>query len=88
MVPTKPSIVLDTSDCRKQLVVDQEICLLDIHDTAGLEEHCMIRDQSINEGDGFLFVFDINNAESLNQFSEWSELIKRAKEMEQASPES
>ena len=80
--------MLDTSGCRKQLVVDQEICLLDIHDTAGQEEHSIFRIQSLNEGDGFLFVFDINNAKSLNKFSEWSELIKRAKEMEQASPES
>ena len=88
MVPTKPSIVLDTSDCRKQLVIDHEICLLEILDTAGQEEYSAMRDQSIKEGEGFLFVFDVNNAESLNTFTEWRELIKRVKEKEKVSPES
>ena len=82
MVPTKPSIVLDTSDCRMQLVVDHEICLLEILDTAGQEEYSAMRDKSINEGEGFLFVFDVNNPESLNTFAEWRELIKRVKDSE------
>ena len=87
MVPTKPSIVLDTSDCRKQLVVDQEICLLYILDTSGQEELNVMRDQSIKEGEGFLFVFDVNNAEIL-RFAEWRELIRRLKEKEKVSSES
>ena len=40
------------------------------------------------EGEGFLFVFDVNNPESLNTFAEWRELIKRVKEKEKVSPES
>ena len=40
------------------------------------------------EGEGFLFVFDVNNAESLNTFAEWRELIKRVKEKEKVSSES
>ena len=88
MLPTRPSRLLDTSGCRKQLVVDHEICLLEILDTAGQEEYSAMRDQSINEGEGFLFVFDVNNPESLNTFAEWRELIKRVKEKEKVSSES
>ena len=47
-----------------------------------------MRKQSLCEGEGFLFVFDVNNAESLNTFAEWRELIKRVKEKEKVSPES
>ena len=90
MLPTRPSRLLDTSGCRKQLVVDHEICLLNILDTSGQEELGVIRKQSLCEGEGFLFVFDVNNAESLNTFAEWRELIKRVKEKEKekVSPES
>ena len=79
--------MLDTSGCRKQLVVDQEICLLYILDTSGQEELNVMRDQSIKEGEGFLFVFDVNNAEIL-RFAEWRELIRRLKEKEKVSSES
>ena len=60
MLPTRPALVLDTSGYRKQLVVDQEICLLYILDTSGQEELNVMRDQSIKEGEGFLFVLDVN----------------------------
>ena len=91
MLPTRPSRLLDTMDtsgCRKQLVVDHEICMLNILDTSGQEELGVLRNQSLCEGEGFLFVFDVNNAESLNTFAEWRELIKRVKEKEKVSSES
>ena len=88
MLPTRPSRLLDTSGCRKQLVVDHEICMLNILDTSGQEELGVLRNQSLCEGEGFLFVFDVNNAESLNTFAEWTELIKRVKEKEKVSSES
>ena len=87
MLPTRPSLVLDMSGCRKQLVVDQEICLLYILDTSGQEELNVMRDQSIKEGEGFLFVFDVNIAKIL-RFAEWRELIRRLKEKEKVSSES
>ena len=80
MLPTRPSGLLDTSGCRKQLVVDHEICLLNILDTTGQEELGVMRKQSLCEGEGFLFVFDVNNKESLDKFAEGREQIKRVKE--------
>ena len=65
------------------MVFDQETCLLDILDTAGQEEFSVMRDQSMMEGEGFLFVFDVNNAESLDKFTEWREQIKRVKEKDE-----
>ena len=78
---------MDISRQRKQLVVDRETCLLDILDTSGQEEYSVMRDQFMREGEGFLFVFDVNNAESLDKFTEWREQIKRVKEMEKVSQE-
>ena len=68
---------------RKQVVIDKEPCLLDILDTAGQEEYKVMRDQFMRTGEGFLFVFDLNKAESLDKFPEWREQIKRAKEKEE-----
>ena len=72
---------------RKQVVIDRETCVLYILDTAGQEEYSVMRDQFIREGEGFLFVFDVNNAESLDKFTEWKEQIERAKEKEKVSQE-
>ena len=75
--------MLDTCRYRKQVVIDKEICLLDILDTAGQEEYSVMRDQFMRTGEGFLFVFAVNNAESLDKFTEWREQIKRAKEKDE-----
>ena len=72
---------------RKQVVIDGETCLLDILDTAGQEEYSLMRDKFMRMGEGFLFVFDVNNAESLDKFTEWKEQIERAKEREKVSQE-
>jgi hypothetical protein len=45
---------------RKQVLIDGETCLLDILDTAGQEEYSAMRDQYMRTGEGFLFVFALN----------------------------
>ena len=65
------------------MVIDKETCLLDILDTAGQEEYSVMREQFMRTGEGFLFVFAVNNAESLDKFTEWREQIKRAKEKDE-----
>merc|ERR1712062_182000 len=73
-------------DCyRKQMVIGKESCLLDILDTSGQEEYCIMRDQFMRTGEGFLFVFDVNKRESLDKFGEWMEQIKRAKGKEEVA---
>ena len=61
------------------MVIDKECFLLDIFDTSGQEENCVFREQSMREGDGFLFVLDVNNTVSLDKLAEWREKIKRDK---------
>ncbi|BEI83202.1 hypothetical protein CcaverHIS002_0310700 [Cutaneotrichosporon cavernicola] len=47
-------------DCyRKQWVVDDQPCLLEVLDTAGQEEYTALRDQWIRDGEGFLVVYSI-----------------------------
>ncbi|XP_037053895.1 GTPase HRas-like [Peromyscus leucopus] len=61
---------------RKQAVIDQETCLLDILDTAGREECGAVRDQCIHTGEGFLCVFAINSTNSFNSIHQYREHIK------------
>ena len=51
------------------------------------DNRCVLCSTLIRYGEGFLFVFDVNNAESLDKFAEWREQIKRAKEKEKVRPE-
>lgn len=67
---------------RKQVVVDDETCLLDILDTAGQEEYSAMRDQYMRTGEGFLCVFAINNAKSFEDIKQYREQIKRVKDSE------
>ena len=39
---------------RKQVSIDDEVCLLDILDTAGQEEYSAMRDQYMQGGEGFI----------------------------------
>ncbi|GAV09853.1 hypothetical protein RvY_19326 [Ramazzottius varieornatus] len=65
---------------RKQVVIDGETCLLDILDTAGQEEYSAMRDQYMRTGEGFLLVFALNNAKSLDDIETYREQIKRVKD--------
>jgi GTPase KRas protein len=65
---------------RKQTVVDNESCLLDILDTAGQEEYSALRDQYMRFGEGFLLVADITSRASFDELPRLRQLILRAKE--------
>jgi GTPase KRas protein len=65
------------------VVIDGETCLLDILDTAGLEEHSALRNQYMRTGEGFLIVFAVNNAKSFEDITQYREQIKRVKDAEE-----
>ncbi|KAI0048003.1 ras protein [Auriscalpium vulgare] len=44
---------------RKQLVVDNRLCFVEVIDTAGQEEYATLRDQWVREGQGFILVYSI-----------------------------
>jgi GTPase KRas protein len=45
---------------RMQVVIDGQVCTLDIIDTAGQDGYDAILDQYIRTGDGYLLVFAVN----------------------------
>ncbi|CAG8718296.1 5295_t:CDS:2, partial [Gigaspora rosea] len=46
---------------RKQCVIDDEVALLDVLDTAGQEEYSAMREQYMRTGEGFLLVYSITS---------------------------
>jgi len=67
---------------RKQLVIDKKACLLDILDTAGQKEYSSMRDEYMRKGDGFLLVFAVNNDKSYEDIKQFSQQIKKVKNVE------
>ncbi|KAF5342760.1 hypothetical protein D9758_017032 [Tetrapyrgos nigripes] len=74
---------------RKQCVLDDEIAVLDILDTAGQEDspYYTVRDSGIHSGEGFLLVYAITSRTSF-EFLNWvHSQIMRAKSSMSSSPE-
>ncbi|KAJ6231170.1 ras-like protein rasd [Anaeramoeba flamelloides] len=65
---------------RRQVVIDEETCLLDILDTAGQEEYSAMRDSYMRAGEGFLIVYAINSRNSFDEVSSFREQITRVKD--------
>ena len=67
---------------RKQTVIDGEVALLDILDTAGQEEYSTMRDQYIHYGQGFLLVYSITSRNSFSEVTAIRESILRSKDVD------
>jgi len=67
---------------RKQIVVDDTTCMLDILDTAGQDEYEAMRDNYIRSGQGFLIVYDITSRSSFEELSTFRDKILRVKDVE------
>ncbi|KAJ3434731.1 ras gtpase-related [Anaeramoeba flamelloides] len=65
---------------RKQIVVDEQTCLLDILDTAGQEEFSAMRDQYLRKGHGFLFVYSIVTKDSQKTLESYHKQIYKIKD--------
>jgi len=67
---------------RKQLVVDNRMCFVEVIDTAGQEEYATLRDQWVREGQGFILVYSIASRatfERLEVFRQAMMKVKRQK---------
>ncbi|KAI9636300.1 P-loop containing nucleoside triphosphate hydrolase protein [Dioszegia hungarica] len=70
-------------DCyRKQWVVDDQPCLLEVLDTAGQEEYTALRDQWIRDGEGFLIVYSITNRRTFERLDRILERVHRVKDLD------
>ncbi|KAJ7157870.1 ras family-domain-containing protein [Mycena crocata] len=67
---------------RKQCVIDGEVALLDILDTAGQPEYAAMREQYMRTGEGFLLVYSITSRDSFEDISTFHEQILRVKDQD------
>lgn len=65
---------------RKQVVIDQQSCMLEVLDTAGQEEYTALRDQWIRDGEGFVLVYSISSRSSFTRIPKFHQQIQRVKE--------
>ncbi|THH10872.1 hypothetical protein EW145_g1011 [Phellinidium pouzarii] len=65
---------------RKQCVIDDEVALLDVLDTAGQEEYGAMREQYMRTGEGFLLVYSITSRSSFEEISTFHQQILRVKD--------
>ncbi|GAC97298.1 hypothetical protein PHSY_004883 [Pseudozyma hubeiensis SY62] len=65
---------------RKQCVIDEEVALLDVLDTAGQEEYSAMREQYMRTGEGFLLVYSITSRNSFDEISTFHQQILRVKD--------
>ncbi|KAK9449185.1 ras family-domain-containing protein [Limtongia smithiae] len=65
---------------RKQCVIDNEVALLDVLDTAGQEEYSAMREQYMRAGQGFLLVYSITSRSSFEEISTFHQQILRVKD--------
>ncbi|KAJ5178889.1 hypothetical protein N7492_002099 [Penicillium capsulatum] len=61
---------------RKQVVIDQQSCMLEVLDTAGQEEYTALRDQWIRDGEGFVLVYSITSRASFSRITKFYNQIK------------
>ncbi|KAK4686523.1 hypothetical protein P7C73_g3602, partial [Tremellales sp. Uapishka_1] len=74
-------------DCyRKQWVVDDQPCLLEVLDTAGQEEYTALRDQWIRDGEGFLVVYSITSRSTFDRVEKIVERVLRVKDDASSGP--
>jgi GTPase KRas protein len=71
---------IDVDSYRKQCVIDDEVALLDVLDTAGQEEYSAMREQYMRTGEGFLLVYSITSRSSFEEISTFQQQILRVKD--------
>ena len=65
---------------RIQCIIDDEVALLDVLDTAGQEEYSAMREQYMRTGEGFLLVYSITSRNSFEEITAFHQQILRVKD--------
>ena len=73
-------LTLVVDSYRKQCVIDEEVALLDVLDTAGQEEYSAMREQYMRTGEGFLLVYSITSRQSFEEILTFQQQILRVKD--------
>ncbi|OBZ79014.1 Protein ras-2 [Grifola frondosa] len=64
---------------RKQLVVDNRMCFVEVIDTAGQEEYATLRDQWVREGQGFILVYSIASRATFDRLDVFRQAMLKVK---------
>ncbi|GJE87778.1 ras protein [Phanerochaete sordida] len=64
---------------RKQLVVDNRMCYVEVIDTAGQEEYATLRDQWVREGQGFILVYSIASRATFDRLEVFRQAMLKVK---------
>ncbi|CAH1756169.1 10820_t:CDS:2 [Entrophospora sp. SA101] len=81
-IPTTYDPTIEDS-YRKQVVIDDQPCVLEVLDTAGQEEYTALRDQWIRDGEGFLLVYSISSRSTFERVERFRDQIIRVKDSDQ-----
>merc|ERR1711953_62476 len=68
---------------RKQVEVDGQQCMLEILDTAGMEQFTAMRDLYMKNGQGFVLVYSITAQSTFNDLQDLKEQILRVKDSDE-----
>ena len=63
----------------RQMVIDQQVCVLDILDTAGQEEYSAMREAYMKEGECYILVYSVVSRQSFNVVMTFYNQLKRVK---------
>ncbi|KAJ7440507.1 small GTPase superfamily [Mycena galericulata] len=64
---------------RKQFVVDNQMCSVEILDTAGQEEYSTVRSQWVREGQAFILVYSVTSRATFDRLQAFRQLAKQIK---------
>ncbi|KAJ7672909.1 ras protein [Mycena rosella] len=64
---------------RKQFVLDNRMCFVEVIDRCYVEEYATLRDQWVREGEGFILVYSITSRSSFDRLEVFHQLVRRAK---------
>ncbi|EJW86162.1 hypothetical protein WUBG_02927 [Wuchereria bancrofti] len=67
----------------KQCFIDDDVCKLEVLDTAGQEEFSTMREQYLRSGNGFLLVFSVTDRNSFEEAIRLYKLILRVKDRDE-----
>ena len=73
-----PLLIVDSYSIK--CVIDDEVALLDVLDTAGQEEYSAMREQYMRNGEGFMLVYSITSRSSFEEISTFQQQILRVKD--------
>jgi len=65
----------------RQIELENEICMIEIQDTAGQDEYASLTDQFTQIGDAFIIVYSITSERSFSRAKDYWQKIRRSREI-------